>query len=257
MSPAIEKESLAKRFQERIVRKYFVRCGMSLILAVVVGSGLLTSKLLLELGLRSIELRYPLALLASFFAFLLLIRVWIWHVFCGGGSSIGVSSATNGDLGDLQLSGGGGSQGGSYFGGGDSGGAGASDSWTEAASSKGGGSGSSKGGGSWGFDLDLGDDWLLIALVIALVVSIACAGGYLVYAAPHVLPEAAWQVALASGLARAPKPVEHHNWVRVVLRSSSIPFVVVLILVIAVAHVAHSHCPQAVKLAEALYCPAP
>ena len=74
--------SVAQRFKERILHTYFVRCDMSLILLVVVASGVGSSKLLLESGVHSLLIRYPLALLVSFLAFLLLIRVWIWYVFC-------------------------------------------------------------------------------------------------------------------------------------------------------------------------------
>src|SRR5439155_131590 len=73
---------IAQKFKERILHTYFVRCDMSLILAVVVASGVGASKLLLECGVHSLPVRYPLALLISFLAFLLLIKVWIWYVFC-------------------------------------------------------------------------------------------------------------------------------------------------------------------------------
>lgn len=243
----------AERFKERILHTYFVRCDMSLILGVVVVSEVLSSKLLLECGLRSLELRYPLALFASFLAFLLLIRVWIWYVFCR------IPGGADPNSGGFQISdggwGGGDSSGSTmHFGGGDSGGAGASDSFGESVSSS---SSSSGGGGSgWGFDLDLGDDLAIIILLVALILAVVGASGYLIYVAPHILPEAAWQAGLAGGLARIAKPTEHHNWLRGVLRSSCIPFIVVLILVVALARVAHNHCPVAVKLAEALYCPA-
>src|SRR5947209_3653015 len=70
----------AKRFEKRIVHAYFVRFHMSLILTAVIASGVLTSKGLLELGLHSLRLRYPVAVLASYLVFLLLVRVWIWYV---------------------------------------------------------------------------------------------------------------------------------------------------------------------------------
>jgi hypothetical protein len=243
----------AQRFKERILHTYFVRCDMSLILAVVVASGLLSSKLLLECGVRSLVLRYPLALLASFLAFLLLIRVWIWYVFCrapGGGDT---------NTGGFQIigGGGGGSSGTVHFGGGDSGGAGASGAWGESAPSGSSSSGGGHGGGGSGFDLDLDDDWAIILLLAALALAVVGASGYLIYAAPHILPEAAWQAGLAGGLARIVKPAEHTNWLPGVLRSSCLPFAAVLILVVALAWAAHQHCPAAVKLAEALYCPAP
>jgi len=241
--------NLAKRFKERILHNYFVRCDMSLILAVVVASGVGASKLLLECGVHSLPLRYPLALFISFLAFLLLIKVWIWYVFCRK-AAVDLMDV---DPGGIPIGGGGGGSGGTpvRFGGGDSGGAGASDSWGEGGSAS---SSSGGGGGGSGFDLDLGDDFGIILLVAALVLAIAGASGYLIYAAPHILPEAAWQATLATGLARVAKPADREGWLRGVLRSSVIPFTVVLVFVVALAWVTHRHCPSAVKLAEALYC---
>src|SRR4051795_2792142 len=119
--------SVAQRFKERVLHTYFVRCDMSLILLVVVAAGVGSSKLMLECGLHSLPIRYPLALLVSFLAFLLLIRVWIWYVFCR--APVGVPDL---DLDGLPLPRGGGS-GPVHFGGGDSGGAGASGSWEDGA----------------------------------------------------------------------------------------------------------------------------
>jgi hypothetical protein len=244
------KTGLARRFKERILRSYFVRCDMSLILAVVVASGVGASKLMLELGVQSLEVRYPLALLVSFGAFLLLIRIWIWYVFCRplGGVDLGEIV----DLGDLPSPGGGGGPP-VRFGGGSSGGGGASDQWSVGTEPKV-SAGSGGGGGSGGLDFDAGDDWAILLLLAAVILAIVCAGGYLIYVAPHILPEAAWQASLGAGLARIAKPAEQGNWLKGVLRASILPFVVVLALVMGLAHVAHSHCPQAAKLAEALTC---
>ena len=240
--------SVAQRFKERILHTYFVRCDMSLILLVVVASGVGSSKLLLESGVHSLLIRYPLALLVSFLAFLLLIRVWIWYVFCRKPAGL-----PNLDLDGFQVPGGG--SGSFRFGGGDSGGGGASGSWEEGGSAQ----IVSTGGKGSGFnlDFDLGDDGAILVVLIVLVLAIACGGGYLVYVAPHILPEAAWQATLATGLARVAKPTSHNGWLSGVLKSSGIPFAAVLVLVVTLAWVAHSHCPRAVKLAEALSCSQP
>src|SRR5438105_4813964 len=209
--------NVAKRFKERILHNYFVRCDMSLILAVVVASGVGASKLLLECGVHSLPLRYPLALFISFLAFLLLIKAWIWYVFCRR-TAVNLMDVDPGDIPIQGGGGGGGNPGAVHFGGGDSGGAGASDSWGEVSSASSSSGGSGSGGGS-GFDLDLGDDFAIILLVVALVLAIAGASGYLIYAAPHILPEAAWQATLATGLARVAKPTDREGWLRGVLRS--------------------------------------
>jgi hypothetical protein len=246
-----------QRFEQRIAHQYFVRFHMGLILAAVIASGVLASKLLLDFRVHSMRVRYPVAILGSYLVFLLLVRVWIWYV-SRTKSAAGVSSGFGSGNLDGSLGGGGGS-GPFRFGGGSSGGAGASDSWGEAvpvrasAASTGSGSGGSR--FNFGLDsLDIDDDFVILLLLALLVVSIVIAGGYLIYAAPSILPEAAWQAVLASTLTKVTKRVDHDNWVRTVLRASAIPFIAVLLFAGALGWAAHHHCPNAVKLHEALFC---
>ena len=102
----------APRLERRIAHDYFVRFHMSVILAAVIASGVLASKCLMALGM-SIRFRYPIAVLASYGVFLLLIRVWIWYV--------SVHAAAGLQLANLDFSGGGGSGGSLSFGGGSGG----------------------------------------------------------------------------------------------------------------------------------------
>jgi len=251
----------------RILHRYFVRIHMTLILSAVIASGVLSSKLMLMAGMHSLRLRYPLAVLASYLVFLGLIRVWIWYISL---RTLGMAGVGDLGLGNVDVSGGGGggwgggfgggTGGGSFrFGGGDSGGGGASSSWDEnvqmgtaqiAASSSG------KSGwfsGMFNFNFDLDDDgWVLILLAV-LILGIVCAGGYLIYAAPHFLPEAASQAFLATALTRVSKE-EHHGWMPGVLRATVIPFAVILILAGALGWGAHSYCPGATRLMDTLPC---
>lgn len=252
------------QFKDRIVHNYFLRIHMTLILSAVIASGLLSSKLLLEMRVHSMRLRYPLAILGSYLVFLMLIRMWIWYV---ARSPFRTSSGpdVSGSLDDIGIGGSGG--GGSpkvSFGGGSSGGAGASDSWDSPVSSAvvpQSSSGSSSGsrwfsGGGKGFDLDFDDDGVVLILIAVLVLGIVCAGGYLIYVAPNLLPECAFQAVLASTLTRVTKRVDHENWVATALRASAIPFAIVLILAGTLGWAAHSHCPSAVKMHEVFHCPA-
>ena len=257
------------QLERRIAHDYFVRFHMTVILAAVISSGVLASKCLMELGV-SLRFRYPIAVLASYLVFLLLIRVWIWYVT--------VRSLAAFQLGNLNFGGGGGGgsfgfggQGGSGsgggfsgFGGGDSGGGGASSSWEagDAAALASQPSPASS-GSHWWPDLHLGgggggggddDGWLVIVLLIALVSCILGGGVYLVYAAPHILPEAACQVVLAGSLTRISKQ-EHHNWMAVVIWSTWIPFLLVLVLAGALGWEAHRYCPVAPRLIDLLNCP--
>ncbi len=239
------------RFERRLSHRYFVRCHMAVILAAVTASGVLASKGLLELGVHSLRLRYPLAVSFSYLVFLGLVRVWIWYVTLHSPSAptLGSLDPTGGGGG---FSGGGG-DGFAGFGGGSSGGGGASDTWDAAVSEA--APAPSKGSG-WlpSLDLDLdADDGLVILLLVALVLGILGGAGYLVYAAPQILPEAAWQAVLATTLTRVSKE-EHHDWMRGVLRSTWLSFSVVLVLAGALGWAAHRHCPSATKLAEVFHC---
>ena len=111
-------------------------------------------------------------------------------------------------------------------------------------------------GGSSGskFDLDFGDDWGLIILIALLVLAILLATVYVIYAAPAILSEAAFNAALAGALARRTKHVSSGGWVGSVFRATVLPFLAVLILATVTGWYAHKHCPTATRLREALFC---
>ena len=266
-------QTLAQRFKERILHGHFVRIHMSLILTAVTMSGVLTSKGLLEAGVVSLRFRYPVAVLCSYLVFLGLVRIWIWYVCRRQAAASGSGSGSGWILGNFDFggrggSGGGGGGGGSggvgggsvRFGGGDSGGGGASSLWEADAAA-----GPSapmpapvpSGGSRWSLpDIDLGggdDGWEIVLLLAALVLAIVLAGGYLIYVAPQILPEAAWQAVLASTLTRVKKD-DHHGWMTGVMKSTVLPFAIVMVLAGALGWVAHKHCPTATKLVAVFSC---
>src|ERR1039457_5350407 len=124
------------QFERRIAHDYFVRFHMTVIPAAVISSGVLASKCLMELGV-SLRFRYPIAVLASYCVFLLLIRVWIWYVT--------VHALAGLQLGNLNFGGGGGSRGSFGFGGG-SGGSGSGGGFSGLCGGSSGGGGASS---SW------------------------------------------------------------------------------------------------------------
>jgi hypothetical protein len=245
-----------QRYARRLAHTCFIRFHMSLILMAVIASGVLTSKGLLELGVHSLRVRYPIGVLASYAVFLMLVRIWIWYVSIAAAKTSLGSFDIGGGI-DINCGGGGSNAGGggggfSGFGGGDSGGGGASSSWEAdpvAAPSS-----SSGFLPKLDFDCDLDDGWWILLLLAALVLAILGAGGYLIYAAPHILPEAASQMLLATTLTRISKE-PHQSWMTGVLRSTCIPFAVVLILASVLGWQAHRHCPSAARLVEVFRCP--
>jgi len=256
---AREPADLHQAVTRRITQRFFLRWHMTAILACVLLSGVVSSALLLHLGLRSMPWRYVLAVACSYLVFFVLIRIWLLYVSrAGGGFALGPGS-TFGDLGDL----GGGfpswsSSGGTGFrpGGGSFGGGGASagfDAPSGGGGSEGPGRGSSGGGsGGGGLDLDLDDGWLVLVAFALLLLAVAGTGGYLIYQAPHILGEAALQVALATSLHRAAKRVLGLGWTGSVLWATWIPFAVVMAMAGIFGGIAQHHCPTSSKISEVI-----
>jgi len=270
------------KFKHRLLVNFFLRFHMTLILSAVCLSGVTISKLLLKLGVTSMLVRYPIAVCCGFALFFLLMQLWLWYIGISPRARNHVlqtqarrsRSSASGDGISFDLSTGGSSSGGSSwngFGGGSSGGGGVSDNWEETASNinwlgasepvppTGGGSyqwGSATSGRSSGgsFDFDLGDDGclgiLVLLLLITLILGIFSVGAYLIYQAPAIFGEAAFQAALASGLIKASNGMDNADWKGSILKATWLPFVIVLVLAMSFGIVAQRYCPAATKASE-------
>ena len=252
-----------KRLAAALQHRYFLRLHMTAILAGTILVGLGLTRLLFNLGVI-FAVRYAIAVAGAYAAFVAFVKLWLAYIatrsgndwldsinFSGGGSSSSSSVSS--------------SSSGSSFGGGGGkfGGAGASGNWDDATpkaaiiappvkSSSGGSGGSSGGGGSD----DLGE-LMLVVLIIALVVAIVASFFWLVWAAPGILSETAFNAALAGVLTRHAHKATHGNWIGSVLKKTAIPFVLIFGLAIAVGAWAQHVCPQAHRLADAAHCARP
>ncbi|MBI2684847.1 MAG: hypothetical protein HYX27_00920 [Acidobacteria bacterium] len=253
-------KQLGLTFQERLLKKYFVRWHMSAILGAAIASGLLLDKLFLLLGLGSMGWRYALSVLGAYGVFFVLVRMWIWYaagvaVQVGLGdftssksrSSSGGSSAL--DIPDFGGAGTGAQAEFAGFGGGDSGGGGASDLFdAPVISSSGGG-----GGGGGGFDIDL-DDGFWIVLLLAILVAVICgAGAYLVWMAPEILPEVALECAIGAGLVKQLKNPES-GWAGRLLWKTWIPLTIITVSAYFAGMFIQMTCPSATHVRAALHC---
>lgn len=256
---------LSTEFKRNFLDRFFVRFHMTLLLFGVCASGLLASKLLLEFGLRSMLVRYLVVVCLSYATFFFLMRIWLWYVCASQKEDpplpdLGVGDAI--DVGqmsvDLHLDAGGADEvSDAAFGGtgGDFGGGGATDLWGDSSTVPGAahssvaprGRGSSGGSGGWS---DLGDDAIVLIALALLLLAIFGAGAYLVYAAPEILSEAAFQTLLAAGLIKASRKITAQGWMGSVLRATCIPFLVVLLMTAVFGWVAQKHYPQAARLAD-------
>jgi hypothetical protein len=87
----------------------------------------------------------------------------------------------------------------------------------------------------------------LFGLLLAAVIG---AGAYLLYQAPDILTEAAFQAALATGLLRRARGIDAPHWSGSVFRASWLPFAVVLGLSFVFGMIAQSLYPEARTVVE-------
>jgi hypothetical protein len=247
------------RFKQYLLRRYFVRLHMTIIVVATTAAGLVASKLLLLAGLTSVETRYPLAAIIAYFSFLGFIRLWIGPVRPprerrGTGSSsldwLGLPDPDVPGLDSAQVT----------FGGGDSGGAGASDAWDDhplASQAPAHGVPSSvgeTGHGGWNSIPDIDELGILFLFGALIVVSLG-AGIYLVYTAPAIMPEVAFNAIVASSFAATARQGRSRGWIRRLFRHTRLPLAAVLAMSIALATGVHRYCPSATKLGDTRGCP--
>lgn len=240
-------------------KHFYLRLHMTLIIALTFLAGMAATNVLMWLRANPLALRYGLTVTAAYLVFLALIRLWLWYIGIrtvrrSGSTGVDLTSdglgVANANFGGF-MSGGGGVPSGVEAGGGRFGGGGASGSWGKGASSS---SGSGHGAGSL---FDFGDDSGAIALIIAIVVAVivaAVAALYVIYTAPAILSEVAFQGVLAAAMARRTRQMSNSGWAGAVFRKTFWAFAAIMLVAIATGAIANHICPQAITLRQALHC---
>ena len=251
-----------KKFKARFLKKVFARLHMSFIMICTVLSGLILSKSMLIMGLDNMLIRYPIVLVGAYLSFFVFMKLWLLYLTSpyrkkrsdvidaadivqpGFRSSGGHSTTVEGGGGQF----GGAGAGGSFeYGEGvaevsDSIGATsiAAETGAEAVAETAGEavSGITEEGGI-----------LLIPLALILIVFLG-GGILLIYQAPLILSEAAFEVVLASSLIKSSRKMDSPDWIGSVFRTTWKPFLFTLIVSIIVALFVNDYCPQATKLTE-------
>jgi hypothetical protein len=252
----MKKERFIRRFRNR----FLLRFHMSLILTATCLSGVLFSKLLLVLSVRDPLIRYPLTAILSYLLFFLFIKLWLWYVSTTGrqkavdtADAVMKTADVVGfpeDLVGLQPV----SAAKAFAGeGGGFGGGGASGSFGEAAEAVAGATkeaGKSVCGiGDLVPDLDEGAGFVLVVLGVLLAI-IFGAGLFLIYSAPTLLSEAAFEFLLAGSLVKKSKKMDDPDWMGSVLRATWVSFAVVLAISLAAGWVLHVYCPDVVRMSD-------
>jgi hypothetical protein len=256
-------------FKNNLVHRFFIRFHMSLILSGVISSGVLFDRLLLHFNVDKFVFRYPASVLFSYTVFFILVRIWLAYVCPSPVRSRSSSDDNNNSWYNnwwiWPNFSGYSSKGSSIFKGkgGDSGGGGASDSWGDSKSNAviapaiiGSSSSNSSGGGLSDLIPDkIGDEGgaVIVLAIFALLVAVILGGGfYLIYAAPNLLSETAFQMALSMGIIKTKGRVELHKWYESLFTHTVIPFGCLLLLSLVLALVMTSYFPEAHTLHEIL-----
>lgn len=242
-----------------LVRRGIPRVQMTMMVAATGLAGFLFSAGMLHLGLHSLWLRYPLAVLFAYGVFLLLLRLWIfywhrrlYHQESSSGSTADVVS--DGFPADVSLplgipseSAAGAAPDLSGFTGGDSGGGGAEVSLGDGESSSGGIL--NRLSGAADFDLDC-DELIVIIVIAAAVLASVLSAVYIIFIAPTFLAEILLDGVLVSGLYRHLKKVEQHSWLESALRRTWIPVTVTACIFLILGFGFHAYAPEAKSIGE-------
>jgi hypothetical protein len=91
----------------------------------------------------------------------------------------------------------------------------------------------------------------LIALALLAVAAVIFGAGlFLIYQAPLILSEAAFQAILAGSLARRAKRLEQGDWMGSVFKATWIPFALTLVMAIAGGLIIHCCFPGVTRISE-------
>ena len=217
-----------RRVREWLEERFFLRIHMTLILLGTFLAGVVATRVLMLARVNVLALRYAIAMCLAYLVFLVLVKLWLMYVGSDGELSLDVPDAV-----ELALRDG-----------------------TNIPVSSGihGGGGS---GPSFDLDLGVGDDLGGLVLMIVIIAVVLLLGGiaiYFVYTAPALLGEAAFEAVLAASIARRAKRAEGSGWIGAVCRATVWPFAGVLALSVLLGWVAQRHCPEALRLRDAVNC---
>lgn len=260
-------------FTERFKRRHSLRFHMSLILLATVCSGFLATRTMLALHLENVLLRYPLAVLCAYLVFFVSVKLWLRYIAPAPATQNAHNNSPDvGDLlpdmpiscpsdGSMPFHGGGGGfdGGGATDSFGDVGNA-VADSGADSLSGgidTGGGIGDAVGDVVGGVAEGLGDEGGVVVVVVmavfaAIMAVVIGTGVYLIYEAPFILSEAAFEFILAASLVRGSKRIDSDDWMGSVFKTTCIPFGVTLALATLAGYLMHRYFPDVTRISELL-----
>lgn len=240
-----------ERVKKRLMHASFPRLQMTLIVALTGGVGLLSSFVMLQLGVETMAIRYPLALAVAYLFFLFCLWLWLrtkaqdyidlpdWTLALPGPRmSTRLPDFKSGGGGDFS----GGGATGSFNGG--------ATSLASDDSSPLGAVGESLGAVAEADELAI--PLLAITLVIGAVIGLALACFYLVYLAPILFAEVLVDGALSYALVRHLRGQSPQHWLSSTLRRTALPFAATALFLVAVGAAMAAYAPNATSVGEVI-----
>jgi hypothetical protein len=252
------REALVSELRDRLTRTGSPRLTILIVLAFAGGVAFLTSFAGLSAGIDSMALRYALASIAGYLAFVVLIRGWI-AIRRGWQPDGNVDVPNPFDVLDVTDLGGRGASSGARavksFAGGRSGGGGGGSTWISepverAAYVRGSSSSSSSSSAAGdalegvGGSLDLDDGIFIVIAILAALGGVVCIA-YVIYIAPVLLAEVALDAALVSAVYRRLRREDAGHWTGAVFRRTWIPAAILVIFMFVAGFAAQQFAPDA------------
>ncbi len=237
------------------------RVQISIILALTAIAAFAASAIMLRVGITSMTLRYPLAVIFGYFIFLLLLRIWIWLQSDEPAGSADLDLPGDIIIPNINVGGGGGAKDLVFGGGGDFQGAGAGGSFGDSdtpfpavgfvSSSSSPSSVSSSGSGLGGIDFDI-DDGVALVVVLIILALVLSALIYVVWIAPILLAELVIDATVVGALYKPVKNIERRHWLVTALKKTGIPAIFVVLLFTAAGFVMQAANPEAATIGQFL-----
>lgn len=209
------------KYREKLTRRFFVRNHMTLILIGVLLSGYIATAVLRRFGVEMLAVRYALAVTFSYLTFFVLVRIWLGYV-------VEQTSQARGEFRRAL----------------------AENTIDAAETAAGVASSGDEGGGSVDLSLDVDEGGAILLLLGLVLLALFGGAAYLVYQAPVILSEAAFQVVLTTLLVRPSRRIDEPGWFGSVLRDTWVAFAVTLAVTVALGSAVQARCPDATKLAD-------
>lgn len=215
------------------------RWHMTLICALTMAGGILFSKTLLHFNLSQPMIRYGLAVLFSYAIFFFLVYLWIrLHVVLPRKTTrnidLDILDTLDATSNTSNLSTNWNNQGCEFSGGR------TSSLWNSRNIEIGGKDFSPL----KNFDIGDADEGLLIILLVALITAIFGSTAYIIYQAPEILFEAAFETVLVAGIYRRTKNIQPEGWMSSIFKRTWIPFSIVLVMALIFGFSIKKHCPE-------------